>query len=113
MTVFLLMSATSSAYEKAEELLWACNGKEEQSSTAILEKVHCYGYITGMLDGMQMVFGVNPESKFFCPPTSGISSDQQVRIVTKWLEDNPKELHTSARISVVIALAKAFPCNVQ
>ena len=107
------MSATSSAYEKAEELMWACNAKVEQGSTATLKKVHCYGYIAGMLDGMQVVFGVKPESKFFCSPTSGISTDQQVRIVTKWLEDNPKELHTSARMSVALALAKSFPCDVQ
>ncbi|MFT5707245.1 MAG: hypothetical protein ACI9ES_001536 [Oceanospirillaceae bacterium] len=110
---FLLMPVSLSAYEKAEELLWACNADEEQSSTASLEKIHCYGYISGILDGVQLVFGVRPESKFFCPPTHGISSDQQVRIVTKWLEDNPKELHTSARVSVVIALSKAFPCDVQ
>ena len=107
----LVFPTTVSAYDKAEEILWACNGDESKTPEAAFEEIHCIGYISGVLDGIQLVFGVRPEFKFFCPPESGISSDQQVRIVTKWLEDNPKELHKSARMSVLMAFAKAFPCE--
>jgi len=113
LTVLLFLSIPSSvlAYEKAEEVLWACTADSTESPEKGFEKIHCIGYVTGILDGIQLVFGVRPESKFFCPPTSGMSVDQQIRIVTKWLEDNPKELHKGARMSVLIAYAKAFPCN--
>ena len=105
------------AYEKAQELLWACKADPSTASDmesmvkANLDKSHCFGYITGMLDGVQLVFGIKPESKFFCPPVGGMSTDQQVRIVIKHLEDNPQELHSSARMQALLALAKAFPCE--
>ncbi len=102
---------TVSAYDKGEEILWACNADESKDLKVALEQMHCIGYLSGILDGIQLVFGVRPESTFFCPPASGISSDQQVRIVTKWLEGNPEELHKSARMAILISFAKAFPCK--
>ena len=60
---------------------------------------------------MQLIFGAKPESKLFCPPVGGMSVDQQIRIVTKWLKENPAELHRSARMSVLVAYIQAFPCE--
>jgi hypothetical protein len=113
LAVLLYLSIPSSAlaYEKAEELLWACTADRTESPEKAFEKMHCIGYVTGILDGIQLVFGIRPESKFFCPPAGGMSVDQQIHIVTKWLEDNPKELHKGARMLVLIAYAKAFPCS--
>lgn len=109
--LILFVPLPASAYEKGEELLWACKADENNSLKEAFQKMHCIGYVTGMLDGMQLVFGLRPKSKLFCPPTGGMSADQQVRIVTKWLEDNPKELHKGARTSVLIAFSQAFPCK--
>jgi len=32
-------------------------------------------------------------------------------IVQKWLRDHPNELDQPARMSVLVALAQAFPCH--
>lgn len=109
--IILSLSLSAHSYEKAEELMWACNADTSKGVEELVQKIHCTGYVIGILDGMQLVFGVRPESTLFCPPKSGMSSDQQIRIVIKYLEDNPKELHTSARMSVLLAYDKAFPCK--
>ena len=46
-----------------------------------------------------------------CPPVNGIENEQMKLIVAKWFRDNPGELNNAARVSVVIALAQAFPCR--
>ena len=73
--------------------------------------MHCFGYIQGYLDSAQIVFALGSESQLFCPPNDGISVDQQIRIVTKSLEDRPENLHTSARASVMLAFVEAYPCQ--
>jgi hypothetical protein len=109
--LLLLLPHAAYSYEKAEELLWACSGEEGQGAEAVLMALHCRGYVVGVLDGAQLVFGLHPESRLFCPPAGGMSGDQQLRIVTKYLEDNPADLHESARISILIAYTEAFPCK--
>ncbi|MFT5708871.1 MAG: hypothetical protein ACI9ES_003175, partial [Oceanospirillaceae bacterium] len=62
-------------------------------------------------DAIQIIFGQHPEIKSFCLPENGMSSNQQVMVVTKYLKENPNKLHETARSSVFIALAKNFPCE--
>ena len=107
----LLMPPVVHSYDRGDELLWACNAAPDSSIDDRLAQIHCMGYVQGILDGVQLIFGLQPESKFFCPPESGISNDQGLRIVIKWLENNPEKLHESARMAVLIAYAQAFPCN--
>ena len=69
----------------------------------------CIGYIDGIVDSnamMQGFLGV----QLFCPSPGGISLDQAMRIFLKWANDHPEQLHESARISVMLSLAQAFPC---
>ncbi len=106
-----MLPLSSTAYERGDQLLWACSGDETEGLKPALDKMHCYGYIQGFLDSAQIIFSLAPESRFFCPPTGGMSLDQQIRIVTKSLETHPEQLHESARSSVMLAFADAFPCN--
>lgn len=106
----LLVSVQAHSYQKGEELLWACQADINTPEGAV-KKTHCSGYLSGILDGLQLMFGIKPETQFFCPPESGIRGDQQVRIVIKYLESKPENLHKSARMSVVLAYMEAFPCK--
>jgi hypothetical protein len=45
------------------------------------------------------------------PKGNGVSNDQVVRIVVKWLQDHPQELHKGAESLVVCALHDSFPCR--
>jgi len=70
----------------------------------------CAGYLIGFSDSHSIETLIQ-STPYFCFPPQGIEVAQQVRIVVKYLKDNPAILHESARTSVAIALAKAFPCK--
>jgi len=94
------------------EFLRECNGTFSDDEVGKkLMKFYCLGYISGITDAQTIIGGVNPGSKIFCPPSEGLENEQSLRIIIKWLEDHPEQLHMSARISVFIALSKALPCN--
>ena len=41
----------------------------------------------------------------------GVKREQVVRIVVKYLEDNPKDLHRDEGLLVAAALVAAYPCK--
>jgi len=70
----------------------------------------CFGYIQGVQDA-QNVFADNKLMKaIWCAPKT-ITATQLVRVVTKYLQEYPEELHTSGMSSITVALIKAFPCE--
>jgi hypothetical protein len=66
----------------------------------------CVGYLAGI----QNLNAIN-EQPHFCDPDTGTSSEQTIRIVAKYLQDHPEELHEPAVSSVLRALRAAFPCD--
>jgi hypothetical protein len=78
---------------------------------------HCLGYVTGVVDDhfncqtneASSTAAVDP-TKHFCLP-DGVSPNQTVRVVMKWLEDHPARLHESAVELVLGALKENFPCS--
>lgn len=114
LTFFILFS--TQAYSSAEfsttlDLLNKCNSpKEDASQLEMMQAINCLGYLSGIVDGISLIFGVKPESKFFCPPSQGISVEKTLSLVRKWIENNPQDVTTSARMTVLIAYAKEYPC---
>lgn len=112
MLVIMLSISSARAEQRADELLWKCNGTAKDEVQAALGKLYCIGYISGLIDGHQITSNIlKPEKKFLCLPKDGISNDQAVRIVVKWLNEHPEELHQTARVAVLVALRNAFPCG--
>jgi len=71
----------------------------------------CEGYIAGVNDMMMSHLADTPKSTLkYCLP-SGVEMDQLQRVVKKWLEDNPSQLHLPAGVTVIRALIQAFPCG--
>lgn len=62
------------------------------------------GYCSGL------VYGVSSASPDICP-SEGVTGGQQVRVVLKYLQDHPEELHLDDALLAERALAKAFPCK--
>ena len=79
--------------------------------------MHCLGYVTGVADDhfscqlheASATAALDP-TKHFCLP-DGVTPNQTVRVVVKWLEDHPARLHESAVELVVSALKENFPCH--
>ena len=101
---------TYSSFERAEDLLWNCDADPQSDELAILKQTLCMGYISGMIDSAQVIFALKPESKMFCSPAEGMSGDQKRRIVVKYIQQNPEQMHKTARASVLASFIEAFPC---
>ena len=88
----------------------------EEAVLRIARSSLCSGYLGGMID-MNVVYKelvmsqLAPDSGFFCPPSEGFQTEQGIRIVVKYLESHPEELHQGKRVLVIQAFGKAFPCK--
>ena len=65
----------------------------------------------GIHDYQEALVGWSDLDKpYFCVPTDA-SDGQLVKVVTKYLNEHPEELHTDAAGLVANALQDAFPCS--
>lgn len=60
------------------------------------------GYVTGVADSTNSIS--------WCPPRNVIAS-QIIKVVSKYLNNNPESLHFSAKSLVEEALKESFPCK--
>ena len=106
LAVMLLLSAQSQAgFNDGNTLLRECE------SDSPVKLGLCYGYITGVADYQTTLLNWSDlDGPYFCM-TESRSSHQLIKVVTKYLNEHPEELHLSAGGSVGNALHAAFPCN--
>lgn len=107
--VFLPAFLHAASDERTDQLLWYCLGHQPPGAEFV-GKAICGRYIDGMMDMHSIATTIGGAKPLFCLPATGISVDQAMRVFVKWAQANPAKLHTTARISVVIALGQAFPC---
>lgn len=65
------------------------------------------GYCRGVVVGVDSVATLGGQ---VCKP-EGVTSDQEVRVVAKYLEDHPESLNQTGSILAFQALRDAFPCK--
>jgi Rap1a immunity proteins len=68
----------------------------------------CVGYITGFVEGWDLN-GFASDGLRLCFP-NGVTNEQLVKIVYKYLNDHPEELHLDAGNLVLHILNDTFPC---
>jgi hypothetical protein len=88
---------------------------ETLSSADAAEGAFCVGYLWGSHDTDFMVQMLEEREKITlmkhaCPPSNS-STAQAVRIVVKYLRDNPERLHMPASVLVTDAIRSSFPCK--
>lgn len=83
------------------------NGKSTNTETPdALKNLYKYMYYFGY--GKGLIIGDN--ARTICNP-EGVTGEQYMLIVEKYLKDHPEELHESAYLLIDIALMEAFPCE--
>lgn len=100
------------------ELLRNCNEAvrfadgEKLGYEAMGRALLCQTYVAAWIDGYLAAKTISEHNWRFpyCRPSSTWDNTQSVRIVQKWLKENPEQLHTQATLTVMIAMGKAFPC---
>jgi hypothetical protein len=73
----------------------------------------CLGWIDGFRDGFTVhdeLLGVPERDRMVCMP-HGATSVQIIRIIKKYIADNPEKAHRATRYVASLALAGAFPCK--
>ena len=111
----LALPSTSALAQTGEEVLMRCLPavKELEGARIPENQVEgarwCVGYLAGMIDGITLMTSHLATAKI-CFPKEGLSPYQSAKVVTDWLKANPRTLHDSGRVSVVVALGTAFPC---
>lgn len=112
-----LGSRLASAQVEGSEILRGCGATVKQADGVrvtdreAIESIWCTGYISGITDGLRIAPELLGQRPFFCMPQKGVSNDQIIRVIVKYLRENPEQLHQSGRSSALVALTKAFPCR--
>ena len=73
----------------------------------------CLGWVAGFAEGFLVhdeLLGVPRRDRLACVP-NGESAIRIVRVIRKYLADNPEKAHRATRYIASLALAKAFPCR--
>jgi hypothetical protein len=118
--VLLIVLLTLPVQARAEftglDLLHGCAAVIKHSDGRALTPIEDWdmaywmGFLTGFLDGYAIT-SYNVEKRPLCLPSEGVKGEQIARIVHKYLENHPEDLHNTPRILVFRAVLQAFPCK--
>jgi hypothetical protein len=94
----------------------ATKSKEEMSEIELLHAMACTSYVKGLSDGINLELGLlDAEGKTQVPEpycskgTDGIEQVQKVRVVLKYIRNNPEKAHLPTSVLFAFAMHEAFP----
>ncbi len=93
---------------KCSEIIKLIN-KEDASSVSFTKAEHCYGLLIGTVETHEVLSKHNNSENFFCLPP-GITNNQAIMVIVKYMKEHPEKLHISASALILVALRKNFPC---
>ena len=105
LVVTLSISMGSSASMSGNEFQTLCTYE-----TATYDAGMCMGYLQAVHEVHESFAALTELNRFYCSPDS-VTYGQGKQISLKYLEENPEILHRLAAQSIILALAKAFPCE--
>jgi hypothetical protein len=74
---------------------------------------NCLGWVEGFRQGFTVydeLLGVPEKDRMICSPRA-VTTVQIVRVIKKYVADNPDKAHRATRYVASLALARAFPCK--
>ncbi len=76
-----------------------------------MDAAWCLGFTAGIRN-VWVIFAADPQWRLkLCWPEVGPSNEQVIRIVVKYLQDNPASLHRDPTSLVMYAYIEAFKCD--
>lgn len=73
---------------------------------------YCFGLLEGVRETMQYLNELlEPRARVVCWPPKGINNAQSVRVVLKYMRDNPNKLHEDPVFLTMMSFRDAFPCK--
>ncbi|WP_139340889.1 Rap1a/Tai family immunity protein [Pseudomonas sp. KK4] len=109
------MLACSSVMADGNELLENCQASirsmDHTSNNDPYGNGQCFGVTEGVLNTMVALNPKLPKESRICLPDDGIKGGQAVRVVYKYLQDNPSLLHLEGTTLISFAFRRAYPCE--
>ena len=121
----LLLSLASSSfalsetpYESGNAFLRVCSAVDTKNPNPLemANNIGCASYVSGYIDGLTNGIEYSEAKtgqkipKLFCLPAE-IEAGQTIRILLKYIRDNPAEDHELTAILLIFSLKKAYPCK--
>jgi hypothetical protein len=116
--VLLLTAASVAAGESVDgqKLLRDCQANirvaertHREGSVEVLQAAFCAGYVLGVADLHGIETLTRPALRVFCLPETW-EVLQGIRVVVRYLQTHPEQLHLVGATLVYVALHEAFPC---
>jgi len=99
------------------DFLDLCSGIDAEPKGDPAVRIHnlatCLGWVEGFRDGFTVhdeLLGVPEKDRMVCMPRT-VTTVQIIRIIKKYIADNPDKAHRATRYVASIALARAFSCK--
>lgn len=107
----LFSSVAYAGYPSGQDLLIACTGAVSDKSQSILMRIHCLGYIDGIIDAHGLLSAIDPSVKQYCIPSSGIATGDVEDKVISFIQKHEEARDMTGRVAVLKAMQKAYPCK--
>jgi hypothetical protein len=86
-----------------------------EDAAELAKGMHCFGYLSGVADTYVFWKYTNntQKAKVYIPACipEEATTFELARVVVKYLNDHPNQLHNSYRLLVMLALEDAYPCK--
>jgi Rap1a immunity proteins len=95
------------------EVCSSADGEHKGDPVPIHDGATCLGWVEGFRDGFTVhdeLLGVPEKDRMICLPRA-VTTVQIVRVIKKYVADNPDKAHRATRYVASLALARAFPCK--
>jgi hypothetical protein len=95
------------------EVCSSVDGGQKGDLVRIHNDATCVGWVEGFGAGFTVhdeLLSVPEKDRIFCV-AHGASTIQIIRVIKKYIADNPDKAHRATRLIASVALARAFPCK--
>ena len=106
-------------YESGNAFVRFCSVADKvdksSSDSDVQHAASCAFYVLGFVHGVEYGTGFTETTKGknalqpFCRP-DGVENGQMVRIVLKFIRENPEEAHKATPLLITLAMAQSYPC---
>jgi hypothetical protein len=89
------------------------DGEGSRDAARVSRDATCLGWVAGFAEGFLVhdeLLGTPKRDRLACVP-NGESAMQIVRVMKRYLANNPEKAHRATRYIASLALAGAFPCR--
>ena len=107
--LFSLLPITSAHAFSGNNLDKWCKNYGEKKALTGYDGV-CVGLIEGFIKGLDFGLELGNKNKLYCLPEKR-ESLQIIKVIKKYMNEHPEELHYDFTNLIPMALLKAFPCK--